>query len=46
MKVDRIAISGQISRQPLIRSSTLASLAGRRIAFRTLREACWNGMSR
>ena len=46
MKVERIAMSGQISRQPRIRSSTLASLAGRFIAFSTVGLACWKGMSR
>ena len=46
MNVERIVMSEQISRQPAIRSSTLASLAGRRIAFRMVGLACWNGMSR
>ncbi len=46
MKVERMAISGQIPRQARIRSSTFASLAGRRMARSTPGAACWNGMSR
>ena len=39
-------MSGQIARQFRSRSSTLASLAGRFIAFSTFGLACWKGMSR
>ena len=46
MKVERIAMSGTSPRHFWMRSSTLASLAGRFIAFSTAGLACWNGMSR
>lgn len=45
-KLERMAISGAILRQLRMRSSTLASFAGRFIAFSTGGAACWNGMSR
>jgi hypothetical protein len=46
MKVERMARSGQMSRQRARRSSVFSWCAGRRMAFRTAGEACWKGMSR
>ena len=45
MKVERMVISGQIARQARMRSSVFSCAAGRRIAFSTAGEACWNGTS-
>ena len=45
MKVERMVISGQIARQARMRSSVFSWAAGRRIAFKTAGDACWNGTS-
>ncbi len=45
MKVERMTSSGQIARQARRRSSVFSWAAGRRIAFKTAGEACWNGTS-
>ncbi len=45
-KVERSTMFGTMERQAAIRSSVFSWLPGRFIAFSTLGEACWNGMSR
>jgi hypothetical protein len=46
MNVERIVMSGQISRQALMRASVFSAFAGRFMSFRMRGLACWNGTSR
>ena len=46
MKVLRMVMSGQISRQARMRASVFSLSAGRFISFRMRGLACWNGTSR
>jgi hypothetical protein len=46
MKVERMAMSGTISRHRRIRSSVFSCAAGRFMARSTVGLACWKGMSR